>query len=108
MTASQFAGWMILELMGHRKLAGFISEVQIAGAPFLRIDVPSPDPNEEGATQFYSSQAIYAITPSTEDFCLRVAKQLQPRPIDTWELPLLDQKQETRREDDWDEGPEER
>lgn len=38
-----FEGWVILELMGHRRLAGYLSERQIGGASFLRIDVPSND-----------------------------------------------------------------
>ena len=33
--------WCLLELMGHRKLAGFVREVSVGGAAMLRIDVPS-------------------------------------------------------------------
>ncbi len=33
--------WAILELMGHRRLGGYLSEQTVAGASFLRIDVPS-------------------------------------------------------------------
>ena len=55
-----------LELMGHRKLGGYMRVVELAGAAFVRIDVP-----EEGAfgaaTQFYASASIYAITPTTEE-----------------------------------------
>jgi len=36
-----FEGWAVLELMGHRKLGGFVQEATIAGGAFLRIDVPS-------------------------------------------------------------------
>ena len=35
-----FEGWAILELMGHRRLGGLVTEQEIAGAAFLRIDVP--------------------------------------------------------------------
>lgn len=35
-----FEGWAILELMGHRRLGGHVSEATVAGAGFLRIDVP--------------------------------------------------------------------
>jgi hypothetical protein len=34
------SGWAIIELMGHRRLAGWLSEEEVAGAAFLRIDVP--------------------------------------------------------------------
>ncbi len=38
---SDFETWAILELMGHRRLAGFVTEQEIGGANLLRIDVPS-------------------------------------------------------------------
>jgi hypothetical protein len=36
-----FSSWVILELLGHRRLAGKLTEQQIAGHGFLRLDVPS-------------------------------------------------------------------
>lgn len=35
-----FEGWAILELMGHRRLAGYVREVEVAGAGMLRLDIP--------------------------------------------------------------------
>lgn len=35
-----FEGWAILELMGHRRLGGYLTEQEIAGAAFIRIDIP--------------------------------------------------------------------
>lgn len=35
-----FEGWAVLELMGHRRLGGYIREEQVAGAAFIRIDIP--------------------------------------------------------------------
>lgn len=32
-------GWCVLELMGHRRLAGQVQSVELASAPFLRIDI---------------------------------------------------------------------
>src|SRR5258707_13271225 len=60
-----FAGWAILELMGHRRLAGFLAEQQIAGAGFLRLDVHDTD--GAVASQFYSPASVYGITPATEE-----------------------------------------
>lgn len=42
--ADQEIGWAILELMGHRRLAGYVSEQEIAGAAFIRVDVPGTGP----------------------------------------------------------------
>ncbi len=80
-----FAQWAILELMGHRRLAGFVSEQEIAGAAFVRIDVPSE--NGYSATQFYAPAAIYCITPTTEELARRVAQRDQPAPVTRWALP---------------------
>lgn len=80
-----FEGWAILELMGHRKPAGMVSEVTLAGGAFIRIDVPG----EKGptATQFYSPAAVYCITPTTENLARAFAQRAQPEPVTRWELP---------------------
>jgi hypothetical protein len=41
MSDERFKGWAILELMGgHRRLAGYVQEVELAGHGMLRVDVP--------------------------------------------------------------------
>ena len=79
----KFTGWVILELMGHRRLTGYLSEQEIAGRAFLRIDVPSEPP----ATQFYGAEAVYCITPTTEEMARTAAKLSHIAPIQRWELP---------------------
>lgn len=83
-----FREWAILELMGHRKLAGLVTEQELGGAKLIRIDVPG----EDGviATQFYGGGAIYCLTPVTEELARRVAKGNQPAPVTRWELPAPD------------------
>ena len=84
-----FGGWAILELMGHRRLGGRISEATIAGGAFIRIDIPHP--NAIGmfrASQFYSPSAVYAITPTTEEIASAVGRNA-PEPVSRWELPAL-------------------
>jgi hypothetical protein len=82
-----FEGWCILELMGHRRLGGYVRAVELAGAPFLRIDVP--DPAAEGqavATQFYSPASVYCLTPTTEEVARALAASCRPAPVQRWEL----------------------
>lgn len=84
-------GWCVIEQLGHRVLAGFVSEVEIAGAGFIRVDLWS----EEGApktTQFISPSSVYAITPTTEE---AVRERMKPRPLHRYALPAPD-------EDEWD------
>jgi len=78
-----FAQWVILELMGHRRLAGYVREVEIAGQGMLRIDIPSEPP----ATQFYNVSSVYCMTPTTESIVRAVAQQNRPQPVQQWELP---------------------
>lgn len=87
MTENQaFAEWAILELMGHRRLAGYVTEQQIGGSGFLRIDIPSNDSGDD-ATQFYAPSAVYAITPTSEATARQVAQLGRPAPVQRWELP---------------------
>jgi hypothetical protein len=81
-----FEGWAILELMGHRRLAGYLREQEIGGTNMLRIDVPKPDGEGDVATQFYSSAAVYCITPTTEEVARAVARNAQPTPVSRYEL----------------------
>ncbi|MBI4496833.1 MAG: acetyltransferase [Chloroflexi bacterium] len=74
--------------MGHRRLGGFVTEQQIGGASFLRIDVPGAD-GEPVATQFYAPAAVYCITPTTEAMARAVAATNRPAPVQRWELPAL-------------------
>jgi len=81
-----FEGWCVLELMGHRRLGGYVREQQIAGAGFLRIDVPGDAEPEVIATQFYPPSSVYCITPTTEVMARAVAKGNRPEPVHRWEL----------------------
>lgn len=83
-----FEGWAFLELMGHRKLAGYVSEATIGGGAFVRIDVPAESAMEGNvAVQFYAPGAVYCITPTTEDMARRFAARCKPAPVEEWELP---------------------
>lgn len=81
-----FEQWAILEVMGHRKIAGLVTEQEIAGAGFIRIDIPGPDGKGLVATQFYSPKSIYGLTPCSEELARRVAVNHQIRPVERWEL----------------------
>lgn len=87
----QVIGWCVLELMGHRRLGGFVRPVEIAGAPFLRIDVPTPDTQDESgpwsATQMYSPSAVYCMTPTTMAMAKIAAASSEVAPVSRWELP---------------------
>ena len=82
-----FEGWCILELMGHRKLAGYVGEQEIAGAAFLRLDVFDGEQSHEPVvTQFYSASSVYCVTPTTEEIARKLGARSTPRPVARYEL----------------------
>jgi hypothetical protein len=83
-----FAEWALVELMGHRRVAGHVTEQQIAGAGFLRIDVPG-EGDQAAVTQLYAPAAVYAITPIAEELARKLAVTLRPEPVTRWDLPQL-------------------
>lgn len=84
MTVESFDQWAILELMGHVRLAGRVTEEEHFGTKLGRIDIPSGD---GFTTQYFSGGSIYRLTPTTEAIARRVAQSNQPQPVHRWELP---------------------
>lgn len=72
----------IVELFGHRRIAGFVSETQIAGAAFLSVEVPSLD-NKDGFSRYYSANAIYCINPVSEDVMNDAVRSFGLLPVDS-------------------------
>lgn len=79
--------WAIVELMGHRKLVGRVSEVERYGSKMPRIDVPLP--GGEFATQFYGGSAVYCESPTTEEVARAYAERYAPKPACEWDLQKL-------------------
>lgn len=76
----EFEGWAVVELMGHRRLAGYVREAAAFGTSLLRIDVPGDDPEKAHATQYYGGGSIYAVTPCTEEIARTLSKQTRETP----------------------------
>jgi hypothetical protein len=84
-----FDEWAILELMGHRRLAGKVTDAVIGGGAFIRIDIPTKDKSK--ITQFYSPGSVYCISPCTEEIATQVAIRSEPEPVSRWELrPMIE------------------
>jgi hypothetical protein len=83
----RFDQWAILELMGHVRMAGRVTEEQRFGAVMGRIDIP----NEDGGfcTIYFGGGSVYRLTPTTEAIARSVAKGTQPEPAYRWEMPSL-------------------
>lgn len=74
--------WAVVELMGHTRLGGLISEHQFGGAAMIRLDVPT----ETGfTTQLLSGASIFRIT-FCDEITARAAAPDCPPPIYEYEL----------------------
>lgn len=75
-TAEKFDQWGIVEVMGHKRFAGRITEQQIAGAALVRVDVPAVERRDvqyNAFTKLIGVASIYCITPTTEEVARKAA-----------------------------------
>lgn len=77
---NRFKQWCIVELFGHQVIAGLVSEQQIGGASFVRVDVPTVE-GRLGYTKLFGEKAIYAITPCDEATARQAATSLNQPPV---------------------------
>jgi hypothetical protein len=82
----KFESWGLLELFGHQRLAGRLSEQTIGGCHFIRIDVPATDGVQE-YTRFFTQGAIYGMTITTEPVARALATNLRARPVSPYDMP---------------------
>lgn len=85
-TPEKFESWGLVEVMGHQRYAGLITEQAIGGCNFVRVDVPASE-GKAGFTKLLGQSSIFAITPTTEQIARGMAKNLSDRPINVYDLP---------------------
>lgn len=86
--------WAIVEIYGHTKIAGLVTEQVIAGQGFIRVDVPDlpeagPYKAQASFTRLYGANAIYSITPVSEEIALQAAQSMRVHPVNVYFTPLL-------------------
>jgi PRTRC genetic system protein C len=86
----KFEQWALIELFGHQRIAGFLTEQAIGGCSFLRVDVPAVD-GVPAFTKLFGQGAIYGISFVSEEIAKAAAKSYRIRPVSTYEIPELQQ-----------------
>ncbi|MFP3564734.1 hypothetical protein [Paraburkholderia sp. SIMBA_030] len=89
--SEKFEQWAIVELFGHQRIAGRVTEQAIGGSAFVRVDVPELPATEDfiatqAFTKLYGQGAIYAISFVDQAAALMVARQLRVQPISAYDL----------------------
>lgn len=88
---TSYCGPAIVEVMGHRRIAGLVSEVTQFGVVMCRVDVPDYDqtptdtPLKIVDTQFYPGSALFSVHPCTFDDMMKDI--MISRPIGLSALP---------------------
>ena len=80
--------WAIVELMGHKVVAGQVSKSEMLGKPLLRVDVPTTTTYPE-FTQFYGETAIYCVTFVSEDVARLTAESMKVNPVSVYVPELI-------------------
>lgn len=87
MNQEAFEHWAILELFGHQRIAGKVSEQTIGGCAFVRVDVPGDEElGIQPFTKLFGNGAIYAISITDEETARAMVKHCRLKPIDRWSI----------------------
>jgi hypothetical protein len=76
--------WALVEIFGHRRHYGRVTEVERFGSKMLRVDVPLPKEGDQAEEVFetfhYGGAAIFGMTEMSEEACRKWASHDRPRP----------------------------
>jgi len=95
--SDKFNEWALVELMGHSRIAGRVSEQTIGGACLLRVDVPECG-TDKAFTRFFGPASIYSISPMGEAEAKALCVRLRPEPVARYEVPQLQEAMEDARD----------
>ncbi len=85
MTEDRFDEWALIELFGHQRTAGRVTEQPLGGETFIRVDVPETK-SQPAFTKLYGKGAIYALTLTDERSARAAVIAWSPEPMNRWEM----------------------
>jgi len=102
MTSENEGQYAIVELMGHKVVAGLASKSEMLGKPMLRVDVPATSAYPE-FTQLYGESSIYCVTFVSEEVARLTAERSKVNPVSVYVPELIsksDHNEVIRRKDE--------
>ena len=95
--AEKFNCWAIVEVMGHSRYAGRVTEQAIGGCNFVRVDVPRIEADgrsseQQAFTKLLGQSSIFAITPVSEAVARHVAATIRAATVHVYDLPSVHQR----------------
>ena len=99
-TVEKFEQWCVVEIMGHKKFAGFVSEQSLGGSSFVRVDVPEiviggigdvaiPSKTLPAFSKLFGAGSIYCLSPCTEETARAFAAEIRQQSFSLYEAPRL-------------------
>ena len=92
--------YALIELFGHQRIVGKVTQQVVGVAALLRVDVPDLIKNGEvvrkGFTRFYGPSAVYSLTPIDENAVRDLLPMISGQPVKEWEYRFAS------REEEWD------
>lgn len=74
----ELKAWALVEIFGHTRIVGFLSQQAFGSGVLFRVDVPDLTSSgkviRQGFTRYFGLAAIYSITPISEE----MVRQLLP------------------------------
>ena len=68
-TAEALDLWALVEIFGHTKIAGRLTERKVGVNVMLQVDVPKGTESEFSHSRLFGPAAIFSINPTTEEWC---------------------------------------
>jgi len=88
----ELKSWALVELFGHQRIVGFLSQQTFGTGVLFRVDVPdllkSGKKVRDGFTRYFALNAIYSITPVSEAIVRDLLPSIDGTPGDARPMQL--------------------
>ena len=81
-----FDEWAVVDVTGHQRYVGRVTEQVIAGEGFVRVDVPKVGEQPKWS-KIVGTKSIYSITPVSEAVAKAMAEKLMKSPVSVYDVP---------------------
>jgi len=90
---AELKAWALVEIFGHQRIVGFLSQQSFGSGVLFRVDVPDlticGKVERVGFTRYFGLAAIYSITPISEEMVRQLLPTIDGTPGEA--RPLLSQ-----------------
>ncbi|TWU66468.1 hypothetical protein [Crateriforma conspicua] len=81
----RFDTWAIVDVMGHQRYVGKVTEQVVSGCGFVRVDIPATS-DQPAWTKLIGTGSIYAITPVSKEIAVTLAQRSGVAPVQPYQL----------------------